>query len=391
MRRSARAASILVVFVSVAAAVAGESVDEFIARHWRTPLAPQGPAPARFSPLEASLEPEACGTCHPAQYADWRTSLHAASFGPGVAGQHAELLAADPAAAIACQDCHAPLAEQKSLAPGDGRFVANPVYQPALRARGVVCAACHVRGNERFAPPPRDGGRATTAPGAFPPHNGVTRSPAFLRSEFCRGCHQFAPGALALEGTLVQNTYEEWRASRFARAGKQCQDCHMPDRRHRWRGIHDEAMVRSGVTIDADATPETITLRVRNTGVGHAFPTYVTPLVVLRADTLEADRTPVAGARVERLIGRRVTLDLTRQLDDTRLPPDAETTLAYARPRAPRSARLSVVVYPDAFYTEFFETLLRQGAGRGEAQIREALAAARRSAFTLFARDVAGR
>ena len=47
-----------------------------------------------------------------------------------------------------------------------------------------------------------------------------------------------------------------------------------------------------------------------------------------------------------------------------------------------------MVVYPDAFYTSFFESLLAQGAGRGEAQIREALAATRRSPFTIFEREI---
>jgi hypothetical protein len=51
-------------------------------------------------------------------------------------------------------------------------------------------------------------------------------------------------------------------------------------------------------------------------------------------------------------------------------------------------ARLAVVVEPDAFYVAFFETLLRQGAGRGEAQIRQALEAARRSPFTVFEREL---
>src|SRR3989475_8055158 len=50
-----------------------DAIREFLDRHWRRPLAPQGPPPARFSPLEASLQPEACGTCHPAQFADWKT------------------------------------------------------------------------------------------------------------------------------------------------------------------------------------------------------------------------------------------------------------------------------------------------------------------------------
>jgi len=46
-------------------AVGADAIQEFLRRHWRQPLAPQGPPPARFSPLEASLQPESCGTCHP--------------------------------------------------------------------------------------------------------------------------------------------------------------------------------------------------------------------------------------------------------------------------------------------------------------------------------------
>ena len=65
-------------------------------------------------------------------------------------------------------------------------------------------------------------------------------------------------------------------------------------------------------------------------------------------------------------------------------------TLDYPRslPAGGLRARLSVVVYPDAFYTRFYEALLAGGAGRGEAAIREALAASRRSVFTVFEREV---
>jgi hypothetical protein len=47
-----------------------------------------------------------------------------------------------------------------------------------------------------------------------------------------------------------------------------------------------------------------------------------------------------------------------------------------------------VIVEPDAFYTRFFETLLAQGAGRGEAKVREALEASRRSSFVVWERTV---
>src|SRR6267142_1983336 len=236
MRSRAWPACVLLVAGCAAGALGArsESVESFVGRHWRTPLRPQGPAPARFTPLEASLAPEACGTCHPAQLADWRTSIHAAAMGPGVAGQLAELRVRDPATALGCQNCHAPLAEQMPLVPGT--LADNPAFDAALGARGIPCAACHVRGHERFGPPRRDGSLASAAPRV------------------------------------------------------QCQDCHMPDRRHLWRGIHDADMVRSGLTITLEDAPPRVPggmaakLVVENSGVGHRFPTYFTPLVLLRAE-----------------------------------------------------------------------------------------------------------
>jgi hypothetical protein len=308
------------------------------------------------------------------------------------------MLRADPEGAIGCFGCHAPLAEQKPLVVSGRDARPNPAYDETLRARGLPCAGCHVRGHERFGPPRRDGSLASSAPRERLPHDGVTRTPAFLAAEFCRGCHQFEPGNLALNGKLIANTYEEWRASRFAREGVQCQDCHMPDRRHLWRGIHDADMVRSGLTIAAatgapryrPGETALATLRVTSTRVGHAFPTYVTPRVVLRGELVDAAGRIVPESRRERVIAREVTLDLERELADTRLPPGRTATLTYRVPvTSPGlSVRLSVVVEPDAFYVKFFETLLAQGAAGGEAQLRAALEAARRSPFTVFEKDL---
>ena len=366
-------------------------VETFLARHWRAPLAPQGPPPARFSPLEASLAPEACGTCHPAQLADWTTSLHSRSMGPGVAGQLVEMLETDPGSALSCLTCHAPLAEQAPRVPAT--LAPNPAFDPALARRGIPCAACHVRGHQRFGPPRRDGSLGSTAPRETLPHGGVTRTPAYLASEFCRGCHQFGRDGFALGGKLLEDTYNEWKANRFAREGVQCQDCHMPDRRHLWRGIHDPEMVRSGLTITTGGAREgdlaVARLRVESSRVGHAFPTYVTPRVVLAAELLDVAGNVLPGSREELVIGREVALDLSRELRDTRLMPGRVAELTYRRPAAGATrVRLSVVVEPDAFYTRFFEALLAQGAGRGEAQIREALEATRRSTFTVFERDI---
>ena len=172
----------------------------------------------------------------------------------------------------------------------------------------------------------------------------------------------------------------------------------MPDRRHLWRGIHDPGMVRSGLTITARAGAEryrpgetaTVALTVESTAVGHAFPTYVTPRVVLRAELIDRGGRPVPGSRRERVIAREVTLDLSREVADTRLLPGERATLEYRRrlDRAGLRARVSVIVEPDAFYTRFFEARLRDGAGRGAAQLRQALAATRRSPFTVYTQDL---
>jgi hypothetical protein len=356
-----------------APAQAGDTTSEFLRHHWRQPLSAQGAAPPGFSPLEASLEPAACGTCHPVQYGDWRQSTHAAASGPGVAGQLVEMWRRDPAAASGCYACHAPLAEQRPFVRRPAGFEPNPAFVASLAGQGVPCAACHVRGHQRFGPPRRDGSLASRVARATLPHNGLTRTPAFLSAQFCRGCHQFEPNGPSLGGTLLQDTYNEWQASRFARAGVQCQDCHMPDRRHRWRGIHDPEMVRSGLTISARADAEgyrpgdwaSLRLTVTSTRIGHAFPTYVTPRVVLRIEVIDRAGQVVAGSRTERIIAREVALDLSRQYFDTRLKPGDTAMLAYrplrcgglrARSRSRRARGVHVLLRGP----------LRQGAGSGE-------------------------
>jgi hypothetical protein len=230
------------------------------------------------------------------------------------------------------------------------------------------------------------------------PHGGFTASRAFLRSEFCASCHQFTPDGLTLNGKPVENTFEEWRVSPAAKRGQQCQDCHMPDRRHLWRGIHDAEMVKSGVRISFRTSRARYrpgeqveaTLTIANTGVGHYFPTYVTPRVVVRIELTTASGESVPLSAREQAIGREVPLDLSREISDTRIAPRGQFSMRY-RHRLDRSAlslRATVTVLPDHFYTGFFEALLENGAGAGETRIREALEATRRSPFVIFSRDI---
>ena len=371
---------------------------DFIARHWRGAIPPQGPAPERFSPIERSLQPEACGACHPVQFGDWQTSLHSKSMGPGISGQLVDMARREPTAARSCSRCHAPVAEQRPQLYGAGRLVPNPDFDATLQARGIICASCHLRGHEHFGPPRRDGSTASRAPRAKLPHGGVTRTSAFLRAEFCASCHQFGPNGLALNGTPLENTYEEWKKSPAVRRGLQCQNCHMPDRRHLWRGIHDREMVRSGLRImlRADRSHYRVgdqlqaTLVIATPGVGHAFPTYVTPEVRVRAELVDGDNQSVSGSIEERVIGRQVPLDLSREIADSRIPPGGRFTLAYARRLTTSGLRLrvTVTVLPDEFYTRFFEAILTGETGEGEAQIREALEATRRSPYTLYTKEL---
>lgn len=372
---------------------------DFLRHHWARPIPPQGRPPARFTPVEASLMPESCGTCHPAQLDDWQGSRHAKSMGPGVKGQLLEMLGSDPSSALDCYACHAPLTEQQEKVQGRrGGLAPNRAFDAGLQARGVACPACHVRGHERFGPPKRDGALGSELPRERLSHNGVSRTPAFLRAEFCKDCHQFQPDGFALNGKLLQNTYEEWKASPFGRSGVQCQECHMPDRRHLWRGIHDPEMVRSGLTVGVAIEQEhyrvgesvSATLTITNSKVGHYFPTYVTPRVVVSGELVDRSGRPLPESRLEKVIGREVTLDLTQERFDTRLAPGDRLTFHY-RQRLPApglTLRLAVRVYPDHFYVGFFESLLAMGAGKGTAQIREALRDARNSSFTIYVHEI---
>ena len=370
-------------------ALAGaDGIAAFLAKHWRRPLAAQGAAPPHFAPLEAALDPASCGTCHVQQFQDWSGAHHARAMGPGVMGQLMNMQAQAREEHQACIRCHAPLAEQAdSLVAAISR--PNTRNGAGLHERGLVCAACHVRAHQRFGPARRNG----SVPKAEEklPHDGWLASAAFADSRFCASCHQFATDDFALNEKLLENTFEEWKASRYADEGKQCQSCHMPDRRHLWRGIHDPEMVRSGVTIEVlpprvEAGAIRAALTLRNTGTGHHFPTYVTPKVVVKIFQEDPAGRAVAGTRREYVIGRQVALDLSREIADTRLAAGAEAALDYTAQQHRSAANLvyRVRVEPDAFYTGLYRSLIADGAGKGEAMIRQALADSLASHFTLF-------
>ncbi|MFA7243472.1 MAG: multiheme c-type cytochrome [Sulfuricellaceae bacterium] len=365
----------------------------FLVRHWSHPLPLQGVAPGHFSRLEASLDPTSCGTCHPRQFEDWKTALHSRSMSPGLFGQLQQMGAEAADEHQACIQCHAPLAEQgehlrKVLA--GGKRLIPPRPDGISSAHGLSCAGCHARARQVYGPRRKNG--TVPAPEQKLPHEGWRATNAFEDSRFCATCHQFESDGPALNGKLLENTYEEWRTSRHAGEKRTCQSCHMPDRRHLWRGIHDPEMVKSGLNIEASHPivakgHVSVNLQIANHGVGHAFPTYVTPRVIVEIGQESRNGIMIPGSIERHLIARDVSLDLQMEKADTRIMPDEVRRYGYEKVMLADAVALTIVIVvePDAFYADFYRATLNDPEFRiGRNSIREALKLAERSSYRIF-------
>jgi mono/diheme cytochrome c family protein len=360
---------------------------------WTFPLAPQGEGPPQLTPAERSLAPDRCARCHAQQFAQFRTTIHARAMGPGVMGQLVDMPARD---AVACQTCHGPLAEQSpALLRSDAArtpstagtmmmnpapptvananasgatTIANPDYDAALRPQGIVCAACHLRGRERFGPPSR------LASGRLAAMNyPLTTLARYERGDFCAPCHQHTP-ADSVAGHPILDTVGEWIRSPYFARGIQCQHCHMPDRDHTWRGAHDPDTVRQAVHIYGRAYREgeiaVATVSIENVGAGHAFPGTATPAAVMLFEWLDADGR-IVGEPQRDVIQRHLTWTGTtfRQDFDTRiLPGAARTSTIRSREANAVSLRVTLSFRPDDFYEGFYRAVVgdthRSEAGR---------------------------
>ena len=197
---------------------------------------PQGEPPPALGPVQAALSSRQCGRCHAKQLREWQGTIHASAASPGLMGQ---VLRFDkPAEVKSCLRCHSPLAEQQ---------LGSPLLDESLQAEGLTCAACHVRGGVRHGPPSR-------APSLLPlPGYPMRELAVYERADFCIGCHQL-PGRLAVAGRPLLDTYREWLLGPYMKRGIQCQHCHMPNREHTWKGVHDPETFRQGFAISASAT-----------------------------------------------------------------------------------------------------------------------------------------
>jgi mono/diheme cytochrome c family protein len=330
--------------------------------------APQGSPPASLAPAQASLDADRCARCHAKQAREWRGSIHAAAGSPGLVAQDGEL---SPKERRSCQRCHGPLPEQRD---DDG-----------LRHQGVTCAACHVRGWTRHGPP-----RASATRLGLPRYP-LIELPIYERGDLCLGCHQLPP-RLAVAGKPLLNTYIEWLRGPYMRRGIQCQHCHMPDREHTFKGVHDRDTFREGIKLEAiaaRAASGTVSVRARlwNAGAGHMLPTTTTPAAWLEVELVDDDGDPIRGASARRRIGRDMVFDGKQwhEREDSRIPPGGSIELAAAwrRGRVDRAthARVRVRVVPDDYYIGFYEARLDDARGEARRQYQAALARARAASY----------
>lgn len=365
--------------------LAASAADQLPGDYWQQPLPAQGKAPSDWPALWRDLDPQACGQCHEAQYDAWKESLHAHAFSPGLIGQFPGLGLEE---ANSCLNCHAPLAEQRWTQETELldalRLQENPptMRRLPLAHAGVSCASCHVRGWQRFGPPRK--GMQTTGWIDAPAHNGFIATKDFQKSQFCAACHQF-PQAMAINGKPLENTVAEWRASRFAREGTHCQDCHMPQRQHLFRGIHDADMTRKGLQFKRNNIKAGAELVMTSVWVGHAFPTYVTPKVTVTAEAFSENGKSLQQWQWQ--IMREVEFSGGwRELSDTRLMPgESRRFVASPVPAGTKIVVFRVRVAPDHFYKGVYHSLLASdlqppAAGR----IRLALKNANASDYLLY-------
>ena len=270
----------------------------------------------RTSPISGTSE-GSCGNCHPMILPRWiangqgGTACNPRFFslynGADVSGtvQVGSGYQNDfPDTAGNCASCHAPGAAVDGYLTIDMNDVRDVI------TAGIHCDYCHKLGGVYLNPATQS--VYANAPGAqsqrvlrppqgdnifFGPYDDIhapdTYLPAMTQSQFCAPCHQFS-----FWGTPIYESYNEWLASPYARAGVTCQDCHMPPTgdtyfalpelgglehpperipSHLQRGASDVELLQNTVSMTVSAEQVAnrlrVTVSITNTEAGHHVPT----------------------------------------------------------------------------------------------------------------------
>ncbi|MDR1423616.1 MAG: hypothetical protein LBI92_03280 [Azoarcus sp.] len=220
---------------------------------------PFGKAQSAFHPAEISTPdgkllnwravPGAlsCGECHRKETLEWASSMHAISdkdlIYDSTVLENASATRAGQSHGIEkgrwCEACHNPLGTLSGAV-----TLANSVQEIAAMEEGAACIVCHavnkaeplagngaleidINGIFRYAHP----ALIAAAPKRHSEDMRARRvQPLMGQSALCGACHtEIRP--TSVNGTTppmnLQDTYDEWRHSPWAKANVQCQDCHM--------------------------------------------------------------------------------------------------------------------------------------------------------------------
>ena len=187
------------------------------------PSKPPPPTPLTVAQLQ---DPTQCRTCHPTQFADWSSSMHAyaASDPVFLAMNQRGQRETDGGLGNFCLQCHEPMVAVVGLLPDAG---------PAVQ--GVTCYFCHSVAEVAGAHDDAlvlDGGfyGEIENPIAGIPHGAVYSAlhdaANATSSTMCGSCHDIVNG----HGAYLERTFGEWADSGFAHppSGLSCAQCHMP-------------------------------------------------------------------------------------------------------------------------------------------------------------------
>ena len=226
-----------------------------------------------------------CAACHGTIQKAWSSSAKAKSWSNPVF----RAFLADAEAArgkeirMACFSCHVP----QAAVTGD-LAVEDPVAQ-----EGVTCNFCHNVSAVEVSPKPASythdpsnpnmmrGPYSDSDPGSA---HDFEHLPTMTKGDFCSACHW----ANNDKGVEIEGTYPQWKASKAAASGKQCQTCHMPPApgkasplskkqrdavyAHTFLGPRVPGGLDSVATVAAEMVSGKLKITVTNARAGHALP-----------------------------------------------------------------------------------------------------------------------
>ncbi|HYL63786.1 MAG TPA: multiheme c-type cytochrome [Candidatus Methylomirabilis sp.] len=318
---------------------------------------------------------EYCGDCHRAVYDGWKHSAHASAMESRLFQDALKMAESDfgSEARKVCLRCHSPL----GLSTGDLALVRKVTWE------GVTCDYCHsirdvtVSNTNPVAHVEFTGIKSGPYSDAVSPVHGTMFSRVHTTSLVCISCHEYRNSL----GFPVLTTYSEWKDSPYAKAGQQCQSCHMyavqgkvvdvrvTDTKESRINLHQmpgsrsveqlNKAIRSQMSVVHDGDQLRVTVRLTNAGAGHYVPTGspMRQLILeVRLDPYDGGQ----GAQQERIYARTIIdqngaalqrehlsfLRGARVVKDTRLAPKETRTedFAFALPSGKR-ARVEASLY----------------------------------------------